>query len=222
MCFGFLTKRRLFSRRMPAHFFISLGRNCEPALRFKEYYGAVDSTLLTYAGFYDPMTLPSLLKDVHALLLDKLIPIDGADMFKCEKARLAFHCRHSFETLKTKEDWAAEEAECRSRIAHLIEKTHRIFKDARKKLFVLTVWEPTEEAYAMVLQTADILRTLTVHYDFVIVTLKTKNQKWQKNEKYPELHFRFLTHFSPFDKVVNPAFTDQKGWRRIWKEFPVQ
>ncbi len=211
-----------FLPRRPAHFFISLGRNCEPAIRFKDYYGAVDSTLFTYAGFYDPMTLPDVLKNMNMLLSDKLVPIDGVHMFKSEKTRMAFHARHSFDSLKTNEDLAAEEAECRSRIAHLIEKTYRIFKDARKKLFVLTVWEPTEEAYAMVLQTADILRTLTINYDFVVVTLKTKNQKWQKNEKYPELHFRFVRHFSPFDKVVNPAFTDRKGWQRIWKEFPVQ
>lgn len=218
MGFGLLTKKGLFLRRTPAHFFISLGRNCEPALRFKEYYGAVDSTLLTYAGFYDPMTLPRLLKDTKVLLSDRLIPIESIHMFKFEKARLAFHYRHGFDA----SDLTAEEAECRSRVAHLIEKTDRIFQDDRKKLFVLTVWEPTEDAYAMVLQTADILRTLTINYDFVVVTLKTKNQKWQKNEHYPELHFRFLTHFSPFDKVADPTFTDQKGWRRIWKEFPVQ
>lgn len=211
-----------FLPRCPFHFFISLGRNCEPAIRFKDYYGAVDSTLFTSAGFYDPMTLPDVLKNMNVLLSDKLVPIDGVHMFKSEKTRMAFHARHSFDSLKTNEDLAAEEAECRSRIAHLIEKTHRIFKDDRKKLFVSTVWEPTEEAYAMVLQTADILRTLTINYDFVVVTLKTKNQKWQKNEKYPELHFRFVRHFSTFDKVVNPDFTDRKGWRRIWKEFPVR
>ncbi len=211
-----------FWPRKPSHFFISLGRNCEPAIRFKDYYGAVDSTLFTYAGFYNPMTLPDILKNMDALLSDKFIPIEDIHMFKCEKARLAFHSRHSFDTLKTNEDRATEEAECRSRIAHLIEKTNRIFKDSRKKLFVLTVWEPTEEAYAMVFQTADILRTLTANYDFVVVTLKTKNRKWRKSKKYPEVHFRFVKHFSPFDRVVNPAFTDQKGWQRIWKEFPVK
>ena len=211
-----------FWPRKPSHFSISLGRNCEPAIRFKDYYGAVDSTLFTYAGFYNPMTLPDILKNMDALLSDKFIPIEDIHMFKCEKARLAFHSRHSFDTLKTNEDRATEEAECRSRIAHLIEKTNRIFKDSRKKLFVLTVWEPTEEAFAMVLQTADILRTLTANYDFVVVTLKTKNRKWRKNKKYPEVHFRFVKHFSPFDRVVNPAFTDQKGWQRIWKEFPVK
>lgn len=211
-----------FWPRKPSHFFISLGRNCEPAIRFKDYYGAVDSTLFTYAGFYNPMTLPDILKNMDALLSDEFIPIEDIHMFKCEKARLAFHSRHSFDTLKTNEDRATEEAECRSRIAHLIEKTNRIFKDSRKKLFVLTVWEPTEEAFAMVLQTADILRTLTANYDFVVVTLKTKNRKWRKNKKYPEVHFRFIKHFSPFDRVVNPAFTDQKGWQRIWKEFPVK
>ena len=211
-----------FWPRKPSHFSISLGRNCEPAIRFKDYYGAVDSTLFTYAGFYNPMTLPDILKNMDALLSDKFIPIEDIHMFKCEKARLAFHSRHSFDTLKTNEDRATEEAECRSRIAHLIEKTNRIFKDSRKKLFVLTVWEPTEEAFAMVLQTADILRTLTANYDFVVVTLKTKNRKWRKNKKYPEVHFRFVKHFSPFDRVVNPAFTGQKGWQRIWKEFPVK
>lgn len=221
---GFPFLKALFPKKTvpPYRYFISLGRNCEPAFRFHEYHGWLDSTLFTYCAFMDPLRLPDALSHLDLIFKGAITPLSGVNMFKCENMKVSFHGRRKYEELKTKEDIMAEKAECQSRIFHLVEKTEQLLKKPDRKLFVLTVWKTTPAAWEMVKETREILSQKTDNFTLVVVVSKSENKgRWQETEMLPELKIRRLTHFSPFDNVKSLQLTDKKGWQRIWQEFPV-
>ena len=219
----FISKKSPFVKfRRSYRYFLSLGRNCEPAIRFRDNYGWLDTTVFSYCAFMEPLKLPFVLQHLNDIFKGKITHQKDVNMWTCGILRVAFHGRHKPEELTTLEQKKADCEECQSRVFHLVDKFQKILEKKDKKLFVMTVWETTEQAWGMVLENVRVLRQKTTNFDIVVVVSEKENRnKWHEDKNYPELYIRSLAFFSPFNKVVDPKFSDQIGWKKIWKEFSI-
>lgn len=199
-------------------YFVSLGRNCEFAFKFKYFYNFVDSTLLTYVGAYDRTILLSILENSSCFFEEGYEYNIELNDFICNKTGYFFHGRTRNFNCEINEK--REYEELNSRINYLKEKTDKILKSEEKKLFIRTLdCENEIDDIEFIKKLHKILTQQTTNFDLLIIVEERFYSENIKNieKDFNNLYVRKVKNHASFENV--PLNEYIKGWPQILSEF---
>lgn len=125
----------------PFNHVISLGYNCEISFRIEDYFGKLDSTIFSWSYILDRNQFLNALANIDDIF-EHGVSLADDHMFVCDKYRIKFHPRYDIIPKKGDySDYQFERAynELVNRIKYLKKKSIGVFKDNRKKVFIIKV-----------------------------------------------------------------------------------
>jgi len=206
-------------------YIISLGRNCEPAFQMSVHLGFVESFPFNWCYISDNNILLDVLNNKNLLFSGEVEENKYLNMWTCKKTNIGFHAQRkpnefskfTGDTLKKEKD--IELQNLKNKTFYLFNKLEKIWNSNKTQLYIMTIDKEYNKILHIVNKLKYFLQTKTNNFSILIILQqKQKNNNFIDNDN---IFFRYISHFSPSDKVSDFDLCDLEGWENIFIEFKV-
>ncbi len=209
---------------------VPLGKNCEPATTYKNYYGAfMDSYIYNWALYSDKKKYIDSIIHPEKIFSGDIKFYQTSNSWECMVTNITFHSNSQPEELLDKdgnlipEKKEKEFEDIKSKIKHLVSKSINTYKNPSKKLYMFTFdIDNPEEDSKLLTELYNFFESQDKNFDMLVILEQNKFcDELKKLEKsLPKLYIKTLCYFRERrpDKLCH-HFEYYKGWAKIFREF---
>lgn len=209
---------------------VPLGKNCELATNYKNYYRAfLDSYLYNWAYYKNKKDYVDSIIHPEKIFSDDIIFHQDSNMWECTKTGMIFHSNSQPEDLIDKngnliiEKKEKEFEDIKSKIKYLIEKSIKTYKNPAKKLYMFTFdINETDKDIELLKGLYDFFEQQDKNFDMLVIVERDKLCDKLKNLQMslPKLYIRSLCYFRERQpEKICYCFDYYKDWAKIFREF---
>lgn len=209
---------------------IPLGKNCELATTYKNYYGAfLDSYLYNWAYYKDKYRYIDSIIHPEKIFSENIGFLQDGNMWECSKTGVIFHSNSQPEDLLDKngnliiEKKEKEFEDIKSKVKYLVEKSQKAYKNPAKKLYMFTFDADNPDKDIEYLKSLyEFFESQDKNFNMLVIIEQDKfcNKLKEFQKGLPKLYIRTLCYFRERqpDKICH-CFDYYKGWAEIFREF---
>lgn len=209
---------------------IPLGKNCELATTYKNYFHAfMDSYLYNWAFYKNKKGYFGSVINPEKIFSNGIEFHQDSNMWECLTTGVVFHSNSQPEDLLDKngnlitEKKEKEFEDIKSKIKYLVEKSIKAYKNPSKKLYMFTLdIDNADEDIEYIRELYSFFESMDKNFDMAIIIEQDKlcDKLKEAQKAMPGLYIRTLCYFREREpEKICHDFEYYKDWAKIFREF---